>query len=108
PVLESRPTEPGGPGVNREIRVTVEGQARAERVAVLDSHRQRGIGVALMKAIEAEAAADGHHELHLSAQVQVIPFYEKLEYSAYGSVYLDANIEHRMMYRLLSVPTHQH
>lgn len=82
------------------LRIGTDGQARAERVAVLDSHRGKGVGVALMKALEAQAEADGHCQIHLSAQVRVIPFYEKLGYVAYGPVCLDANIEHRMMCRL--------
>jgi len=71
--------------------------AKAQRVAVLSSERGRGIGAALMAALEAEAARVGLPEVVLGAQTHAIPFYERIGYQAYGPVYLDAGIEHRDM-----------
>jgi predicted GNAT family N-acyltransferase len=40
----------------------------------------------------------------LGAQMQAMPFYESLGYQAYGIVFLDAGIEHRMMKKALRAP----
>jgi predicted GNAT family N-acyltransferase len=71
------------------------------RVAVLREHRGRGVGLLLMRFIEATARARSLHRLVLDAQCQVIPFYERLGYVAEGEVFLDANIEHRFMQKAI-------
>lgn len=77
------------------------GAAKVERVAVLSSHRGRGIGAAIMQSLEAIARATCS-TVTLSAQVQVIPFYEGLGYVAEGPTFLDANIPHRKMTKALA------
>ena len=67
------------------------------RVAVLKEHRHKKVGRVLMTALEAYAKKQGLKTLELGAQCYIIPFYEKLGYIAYGEVFLDADIEHRMM-----------
>ena len=67
------------------------------RVAVLKAHRHRQAGSQLMLAVEAHARQHGIKRLELGAQLPVIPFYENLGYQAYGAIFLDAEIEHRMM-----------
>lgn len=79
----------------------VNGEAKAERVAVLAPRRGDGIGRRLMEAIEEEARAAGFKGLVLNAQVAVIPFYERLGYRAEGDVFLEADIAHRTMRRPL-------
>jgi predicted GNAT family N-acyltransferase len=86
------------------LRVTEDGHAKAERVAVSASHRGRRIGAAVMAALEAEAARLGHDEIVLNAQVAVIPFYEGLGYAAEGPVFDDAGIDHRKMRKSLRRP----
>jgi predicted GNAT family N-acyltransferase len=76
---------------------TVEGAAKAERVAVLDTHQGRGIGRVLMDALESEARRRGLRRVVLHAQVRVIPFYERLGYEAFGPVFEEADIAHRKM-----------
>ena len=71
------------------------------RVAVLTDFRGQGVGAQLMAAIEQEAVLLGLQELALGAQLPVILFYEQLGYKAYGDVFLDAQIEHRMMRKTL-------
>jgi predicted GNAT family N-acyltransferase len=71
--------------------------AKAQRVAVLASHRRHGVGAALMFALEGEAARAGRSLLILSSQLSAVPFYERLGYEAYGDVFVDAGIDHRMM-----------
>ena len=71
--------------------------AKAERVAVLEAARGTGAGVALMVHLHAIARERGCARVVLNAQVQVVPFYEKLGYIAHGSVFVDAGIDHRAM-----------
>ncbi len=71
------------------------------RVAVLKEHRHKKCGTVLMDALEKHAKELGLKSLELGAQVYIIPFYESLGYTAYGDVFLDANIEHRMMKKSL-------
>ena len=71
--------------------------AKIGRVAVSESARGLGVGRAVMELLHEEARERGIGEVELGAQLHAIPFYEKLGYRAYGDVFLDANIEHRMM-----------
>ena len=76
------------------------GQAAAVgRVAVARSQRERGVGSLLMARVHELALGRlGLLSLRLDAQVQVIPFYEKMGYSLVpGEVFLDAGIPHRKM-----------
>ncbi len=83
------------------LRVTEEGHAKAERVAVRAGLRGQGIGAALMRAIEAEARRRGFAELRLHAQALVVPFYQGLGYAAEGPPFEEAGIPHRAMRRAL-------
>ena len=71
------------------------------RLAVLPTARGLGLGIALTRAIEERAAERGLRVLYLEAQVQAIPFYERLGYVAHGEVFDDAGIDHRHMWREL-------
>lgn len=51
---------------------------RIGRVAVLRPFRGRGIGEAVMKTVLERAKARGMKDVHLAAQVQAMPFYERL------------------------------
>lgn len=69
--------------------------AKIERVAVLKEFRSRGIGKVLMKYILQELGKTGDIQLFkLSAQAQVLPFYEKLGFKIRGNEYMDAGIPH--------------
>lgn len=73
-------------------------KGKIERICVLKPYRKRGVGRLLMETIEAYARTNTDVDvLILGAQLQAIPFYEKLGFTAYGEVFLDANIEHRWM-----------
>ncbi len=89
--------EDGAPIGCARLRITSEGQAKAERVAVLQAKRGLGVGHKIMDRLEQEAAALGHAEVVLGAQVQVIPFYERRGYVAEGPQFMDAGIPHRTM-----------
>ena len=66
-------------------------------MAVRAKARGKGVGLALMQAIAAEAVANGVRKLVLESQVHAIPFYERLGYAAHGPEYLDCGIPHRKM-----------
>ncbi len=79
------------------LRITDQGEARAERVAVLYEARGSGLGAKLMTLLQDTARVRGHREVVLHAQVPVIPFYERLGYQAEGPVFMDCDIPHRTM-----------
>lgn len=72
------------------------------RMAVARRWRHRGVGRAVMVRAERVARRRGSRVLVLAAQLSALPFYEKLGYSAYGDVFEDAGIPHRMMCRDLA------
>jgi predicted GNAT family N-acyltransferase len=75
--------------------------AKAERVAVLAEERGRGLGRALMQALEQAARDAGFARLILSAQEPVLGFYDGLGYEAEGDRYFEAGIPHRKMWKKL-------
>lgn len=79
-----------------------EGVGSLGRLAVTAAARGLGVGVALVRAIEAEAAGRGLTAVGLGAQTHALGFYERLGYEAYGPEFLDAGIPHRSMRRPLA------
>jgi predicted GNAT family N-acyltransferase len=77
-------------------RALAKGRAlvKITRVAVLAPYRKLGLGAALMQAVE---AAFPGADFILDAQLQAMPFYERLGYAAEGAVFADAGIPHRRM-----------
>ena len=67
------------------------------RVAVLQEARGLGVGVALMQAAIAAAQRQGHSAVELTAQTHALAFYERLGFTAFGDIFLDAGIPHRSM-----------
>ncbi|RVU15697.1 GNAT family N-acetyltransferase [Streptomyces antnestii] len=72
------------------------------RLAVAKAARGLGVGVALVRAIEAAAAEQGLVAVDLHAQTQALGFYERLGYVAYGPEFPDAGIPHRAMRKTLA------
>lgn len=73
------------------------------RMAVLPAWRQRGIGTRLLQRLIDKARQAGLAEVHLSAQVSAIPFYERLGFHITSDTYEDAGIPHRdMQLRLMT------
>jgi methyltransferase (TIGR00027 family) len=83
------------------LRSLADGALKAERVAVRRPFRRRGVGRALMQALEDAARARG--ELVLNAQTAVEPFYERLGYRGEGPEFVEAGIPHRGMRKRLGV-----
>jgi predicted GNAT family N-acyltransferase len=73
------------------------GDGHIGRVAVLASHRGRGVGDALMRYMIALAASLGHRRVVVNAQTHALRFYERLGFAAVGEEYDDAGIPHRTM-----------
>lgn len=71
------------------------------RVAVLKAWRRQGIGTALMREIIHQAELLGYKKLELAAQIQAIPFYERLGFVSYGDDFMDAGIPHKNMRRTM-------
>jgi predicted GNAT family N-acyltransferase len=71
------------------------------RLAVRPETRGTGLGIDLVRAIEARAAERGLRVVALSAQTHALGFYERLGYTAYGPEFDDAGLPHRWMSRTL-------
>ena len=71
--------------------------AKIGRMAVLKTHRCKGIGAALLKLTVAAAMRRHARKIYLNAQVPVIGFYEKLGFRCVGPVFDEAGIPHRKM-----------
>ena len=67
------------------------------RMAVSQSMRRQGIGRALLDALVAEAKRLKLEEVSLGAQLPAVAFYERAGFKAYGDIFLDAGIDHKMM-----------
>lgn len=81
----------------------IDDTAKIERVCVLKAYRRKGLADALTEAALREI--DQWPDLtlvKLSAQVPVVPFYERHGFKAEGPVYDDAGIPHRDMTRPVS------
>ena len=74
---------------------------RIGRMAVLDAHRGRGIGEAMLAALVAEARRRGWPEVSLHAQLHALPFYARAGFVPAGPSFVEAGIDHREMRRRL-------
>jgi predicted GNAT family N-acyltransferase len=67
------------------------------RIAVKAGLRGRGIGTLILRQLLHEAYHRGIREPYLHAQMQVVPFYEKLGFRIEGDVFDEAGISHVRM-----------
>lgn len=74
---------------------------RIGRVAVKKDYRSQGIGLALMHKALDLCLDFSLARAYLSAQVSVLPFYEKLGFVPYGTIFDDGGIPHQYMERRL-------
>jgi len=74
------------------------------RMAVLAEWRGKGVGGAILEALMDEARALGWLEVTLNAQTHAIPFYASYGFEAFGEAFMEANIPHLAMRRLLGAP----
>jgi predicted GNAT family N-acyltransferase len=92
--------DPGFEGIDRAVGKV----AHLGRLAVRPEARRGGLGVRLVRAVEACALSRGLTVMALSSQTYAIPFYERLGYTAQGEEFDDAGIPHRWMTRRLGNP----
>ncbi|GEM79638.1 GNAT family N-acetyltransferase [Vibrio superstes] len=67
------------------------------RIAVLISHRGKGLGASIMKALVDEARLRNFARVYLGAQVHALDFYQKLGFEPIGERYEEVGIEHQTM-----------
>ncbi len=79
----------------------LESDGHIGRIAVVRSCRGLGLGRRIVAFLEDKAKAKGLRRVYLGAQLQAIPFYEKLGYRCYGDEFMDAGIAHRHMEKWL-------
>lgn len=73
--------------------------AKISRVAVLESHRKKHIGTAIMEFLIDEVKKRNGELLYAHVQLYAHDFYEKLGFKDVGETFLEADIEHiRMVY----------
>jgi predicted GNAT family N-acyltransferase len=89
--------ERGGKIVGTARLVMKRGEAKIGRMAVLRSHRGKGVGKELLKSAVALAKRRGAKVIFLHAQVTVVPFYRKMGFHGVGGVFLEAGIPHLKM-----------
>ena len=77
--------------------VLADGCGKIGRMAVLASHRGRGIGARVLEALEREGRARGVREFRLSAQLSARGFYDRAGYAPVGDVYDEVGIPHLAM-----------
>jgi predicted GNAT family N-acyltransferase len=78
--------------------------AKIERVAILDSFQNQGLGKKLMLAIIKDLEKQMHlKSAHLSSQTHAVSFYENLGFTVCSEEYLDAGIPHKDMQHQLMV-----
>ena len=69
---------------------------KLERFAVLESKRSNGYGHVVLKAI-LEDLSNFKGNIYMHAQLDVIPFYEKMGFEKEGDLFIEANIMHCKM-----------
>ena len=83
------------------LRETDTGTGKVERVCVLPEFRGRNLGNLVMHALEEHARNSGLGRIILNSQSYAVPFYEKLGYVITSPEFMDADIPHRAMEKIL-------
>lgn len=90
--------ESGNPVGTVRFDLESEGHAVVRLVAVLPARQRRGLGRAMMAALENEAIEKGVRRLKVHSAPDAVPFYEKL-----GWTMIDAAADHPLMMKELPV-----
>jgi predicted GNAT family N-acyltransferase len=70
-------------------------------MAVLASHRGRGIGRLILDALVADASERGFARVALNAQDHAVEFYAKAGFTPFGATLVECDILHQPMERAL-------
>ena len=73
-----------------------ENGCKLERFAVLESKRENGYGHIVLKEILKDLS-NFNGNIYMHAQLDVIPFYEKMGFEKEGDLFVEANITHYKM-----------
>lgn len=84
----------GKPIATARIRYLSDQLAKIERVAVLADYRGKGIGTAVMEGAIAHLSTQSISQIKVNAQLQAIPFYERLGFIKWGDPFNEAGISH--------------
>ncbi len=77
----------------------IDKDAKIERVAILESLQNKGLGKQLMNAIIEDLKQNSElQNARLGSQTHAIPFYERLGFIVCSEEYMDAGIPHKDMY----------
>ena len=74
---------------------------RLRQMAVLRSHRARGVGALLVRFLEAQARRREYRRIAIHARIHAIAFYERLDYEVEGQPFLEHTIPHVRMVKQL-------
>jgi len=91
----------GAPVATGRLILDADEHAKIGRMAVLQPHRRKGVGSAVLDKLMEIARERGVHTVSLAGQLHAIPFYERFGFVARGDVFVEAGIEHRLMEREL-------
>ncbi|MBX7243276.1 MAG: GNAT family N-acetyltransferase [Bacteroidia bacterium] len=78
-------------------RITMTGDVKLERFAVLAEYRGHGVGEALVRALLADVPKREGYKIYLHAQIQVQKFYERFGFVPEGELFDEAGITHVKM-----------
>ncbi len=89
------------PVATARVTVSAEGEGKIARIAVLPSHRGRGLGKRLIRRLESLARRKGLHALYVEPHAHLEPFFQRLGYNKVrGSVQLGEDNLIRVMKKL--------
>ena len=74
-----------------------DGIVKVRQMAVRSSHQRKGIGMFLMKHVEAAMDQLNHRCVKLHARQSAAGFYEKLGYQVHGEPFIEVSIPHVVM-----------
>jgi predicted GNAT family N-acyltransferase len=72
------------------------------RIAVLEDWRRKGVGTRLLQSLLRLASEKGIFTVYLHAQVGAISFYEKLGFKREGDIFIEADIRHQKMMKIIT------
>lgn len=75
---------------------------KMRQVAVDESFRGQGIGKAMVQFSEKWAVANKFEKFELHARASAVPFYLSVDYQIFGDEFLEVNIPHYKMTKILS------
>lgn len=74
---------------------------RLFQMAVRRDGQRSGLGRTLVATLEDELRRRGYRDVHLHARAEVVGFYERLGYAAFGEPFVEVGLAHRHMRKAL-------